>query len=160
MHLDTTVELVQRQLASAASLGDERTQQIAQALAEALDSGIRLALVRAVSEFADEATAALLDSPGSPRIAACVDGDDITVEVTAGASTPDDVAAEPTDAGEANARISLRLTDALKKSIDEAAARDGVSVNTWLVRAAGAALHTPKHHGQRSNTRLTGWVTG
>ena len=66
MHLDTTVDALHRQLASAAALGDEHTRQVAQALAETLDPAVRLALVRAVSEFADEATAALPDLPGSP----------------------------------------------------------------------------------------------
>src|ERR1700704_5325236 len=33
------------------------------------------------------------------------------------------------------ARISLRLPESLKVRLEEAAARDGVSVNTWLVQA-------------------------
>ena len=51
--------------------------------------------------------------------------------------------------------------------IDEpdAAARDGVSVNTWLVRAVAAALDQPTGRpapqtgsGLPSGNRLTGWV--
>ncbi len=38
------------------------------------------------------------------------------------------------------ARISFRLAEHLKGRIEEAAGQAGLSVNTWLVRAATAAL--------------------
>jgi hypothetical protein len=51
-------------------------------------------------------------------------------------------------AGEAGtARINLRLPEHLKGRIEEAATREGLSVNAWLVRAAAAVLE-PAHHGQ------------
>lgn len=157
MHIDTSVETLHRQLAAAAALGDEQTRRIAQALAETLDPAVRLTLVRAVSEFADEATAALLDLPGSPRLTARVDGDDITAELSAGTEP---AAEAPVDDGEATARVSLRVSDGLKRAVDEAAAREGVSVNTWLVRAAGQALGGRPDHRRGSHHRLTGWVSG
>ena len=40
----------------------------------------------------------------------------------------------------AMSRINLRLPDHLKARIEEAAGREGLSVNAWLVRAAAAAL--------------------
>ena len=42
--------------------------------------------------------------------------------------------------GGATTRTTLRLPDHLKTQVEAAAARDGVSVNTWLVRAVAAAL--------------------
>ena len=38
------------------------------------------------------------------------------------------------------ARISLRLPEALKTAIDAAAAREGLSANTWLVRELKRAV--------------------
>ena len=52
-------------------------------------------------------------------------------------------------------RTTLRLPDALKVRVDEAAAADGLSVNTWLVRAIAAALH-PKQRRSAQRTLRTG----
>lgn len=187
MQLDHHLETVHDQLLAAAALGDERTKEIAGALAGTATSAVRLALIGAVSQAADETTAALLDYPGSPAVAARLDGDEITLEVRA--TGADAGGAEPRrEDGEANARISLRLSDALKADIDAAAEREGISVNTWLVRAATAALEPrpfgpqwfgtagggnwrfdpfsagtagAEFGGKRRNTHhITGWIDG
>jgi hypothetical protein len=139
MQLDHHLAQVHDQLAAAAALGDDRTREIAATLATTATAAVRLALMNAVSQAADEITAALLDYPGSPAVGVRLDGDEITVDVRG----PDPAAAAGDarrDDGEPSARISLRLSETLKADIDEAADRDGVSVNTWLVRAATAAL--------------------
>jgi hypothetical protein len=51
-------------------------------------------------------------------------------------------AAVPVD-DEGTARLTLRLPETLKARAEEAAAVDGVSVNTWLVRAVSRALFEP-----------------
>jgi hypothetical protein len=139
MQLDSHLVQVRDQLRAAAALGDDRTREIADALAGSADSAVRLALIAAVGQAADEITAALLDYPGSPSVAVRLDGDELAVDVHAGAAT--DSPEPPREDADTNARISLRLSDALKAEIDAASDRDGVSVNTWLVRAATAALH-------------------
>jgi HicB family len=80
-------------------------------------------------------------------------------------------AATRVDDGDASARISLRLPESLKADIEMAAAREGVSVNTWLVRAAGAALTTGRpgpgpgradaapRRGSNAH-HITGWING
>src|SRR5687767_3160487 len=59
-------------------------------------------------------------------------------------------------------RTTLRLPDHLKARMEEAAAREGISVNTWLVRAVAAALEPkPAASSQRDSgggERFTGWV--
>ncbi len=62
-------------------------------------------------------------------------------------------------------RINVRMPDHLKLRVDQAAAREGLSVNSWLVRAAAAALErtgpTRPHEGRRgpqSSKRFTGWA--
>jgi hypothetical protein len=56
------------------------------------------------------------------------------------------------------ARISLRLPEQLKTRAEEAAAREGSSVNAWLVRAVTAALQSPSRPGpgERRRGRWTG----
>jgi uncharacterized protein (DUF1778 family) len=175
MQVHPHLEQVQQQLRAAAALGDERTQQIAEALSTAAAPAVRLAILNALTAAADEITTALLDFPGSPVITVRLDGDEVAVDVHAGAAPAAVEAEEPRrDEGDATARISLRLTEALKSEIDAAAEQDGVSVNTWLVRAAGAALRpTPfgpnfpfnfaggRGRGWSGNQHhISGWING
>ena len=62
-------------------------------------------------------------------------------------------------------RIDLRLPDTLKARVEEAAGRERLSVNAWLVRAAAAALTSdergtaqPVARAPRGGQSLTGWV--
>lgn len=168
MQLDGHVSQVYEHLVATAALGDERTREIADALATAAIPGVRLALLAAISEIADEITAALLDHPGSPAVAVRIDGHEVAVDVRAAAAPDDEAPARPVD-GEASARISLRLTDSLKADIDTAAEREGLSVNTWLLYAARDALQ-PGAFGagqagrgrkrRDDNHHVTGWING
>ncbi len=168
MQIDPHLSRVHEQLVAAAALGDDRTREIADALSTAAAPALRLALLAAVFEIADEITAALLDHTGSPAVAVRIDDDEVVVDVRALAPVEDPAPARHAD-GEPSARISLRLSDALKADIDTAAERDGVSVNTWLVRAAGSALapaapdggHGERGRGRRGEAhRVSGWING
>ena len=75
---------------------------------------------------------------------------------TTPAPTTDDAPAASLDLDDVStSRTTLRLPDALKSRVDEAAAADGVSVNTWLVRAVSAALQ-PKQRKSAQRTLRTG----
>jgi HicB-like protein involved in pilus formation len=169
MQIDDYVQQVHDQLTASAALGDERTQQIAATVAAAATPAVRLAIMAALGAAADEITAALLDTPGAPTVAVRLDADTVRIEVLGG--EPEPATAPRPDDGDTSARISLRLSEALKSDVEAAAAREGVSVNTWLVRAAGAAL-TPawpmggagwadaaRRHGHNAH-RMTGWING
>jgi len=60
-------------------------------------------------------------------------------------------------------RINLRMPDQLKGRIEQAAASEGLSVNSWLVRAATAALERTDPGRRREprppmgGQRFTGW---
>jgi uncharacterized protein (DUF1778 family) len=168
MQLHPYVSQVQAQLVAAAALGDDRTKQTAEALTAAAEPAMRLAVLGAVTAAADDITAALLDTPGAPAVSVRIDGDDLRVDVRA-AEVPADAPA-PDDA-DTSARISLRLSEALKSDIENAARTEAVSVNTWLVRAAARALTSVRgprgdtgHGGgwdSRGNTHhITGWING
>jgi HicB family len=169
MRFEPYVTQVQSQLSAAAALGDDSTRVTADALATAAEPAVRLALLSVVTAAADEITAALLDSPGAPAVSVRLDGDDLRVEVrAAGRREPSaDVAAASPDDSENAARISLRLPETLKAHIEATARRNGVSVNTWIVRAASAALSGSGRDGRRASIwetgtgqRLTGWING
>ena len=56
------------------------------------------------------------------------------------------------------ARITLRLPEGLKETIEKAASREGVSVNTYVVRALGRT--STSGPTQQSGNRLTGYARG
>jgi hypothetical protein len=173
MQIHPSLEAVREQLRATAALGDERTKQIAEALATAAAPAVRLGVLQALTAAADEITAALLDFPASPVVTVRLDGDEVAIDVHAGATATVDADEPRRDDGDATARISLRLSEALKAEIDAAAEQDGVSVNTWLVRAAGAALRpTPfgpnfpfnptggRGRGRSNQHHISGWING
>jgi hypothetical protein len=174
MNLDDITAPVRDQLSAAAALGDDRTREIAAALATAVSPAVRLAVLTALSAAADEVTAALIDYPGSPAVSFGLDADRIRVEVHAVAAGEPPPAPPRADEADASARISLRLPESLKTEVEQAAAREGVSVNAWLVRAASTALQPPWAGAARfaagwadaaarrgSGTRhITGWING
>jgi uncharacterized protein (DUF1778 family) len=61
-------------------------------------------------------------------------------------------------------RINLRLPEGLKSLVEQAAAREGLSVNAWLVRAAAAALERTdparrrERRGPQGPQRHQGWA--
>ncbi len=70
----------------------------------------------------------------------------------------------PADADEGGtARVNLRLPAHLKARAEEAASREGLSVNAWLVRAVSAAVDGGARPRTTEKTRtvgqsFTGWV--
>lgn len=170
MQFHPFVEEVQAQLTAAAALGDDRAREVAAALVRASEPAIRLAVLGATSAAADEITAALLDTPAAPTVTVHTDGDDLRIDVRTADATEAAAAPPPGEDTDANARISLRLSESLKSDIEVAARAAGVSVNTWLVRAAVAALATATTRTAASRTefrtgpggahRITGWING
>ena len=61
-------------------------------------------------------------------------------------------------------RINLRLPERLKAGIEEAADRERLSINAWLVRAVSTSLareggdRRPREGGGRIGQSFTGWV--
>jgi hypothetical protein len=138
MELSPYVEGLRRELGSLTRFASDDVVQVADRLAEALDSSVRLTLLDVLSAAAAEITTRL---------------DDVVIEVRLSAGRPDFVVtaipaqhAGPTEAdgGAADeagtARVTLRLSEALKSRVEARAAADGLSVNSWLAHAAINAL--------------------
>jgi predicted HicB family RNase H-like nuclease len=147
MHIDTYVEALREDLASVAAVGDEATARAAELLSVALESAFARRFQEALAGAALDLSAQLDDGRVDVRVAG---GDPELVYVSSEAPAP-------VDADETlSARITLRLPESLKARLEAAAAADGVSLNTWLVRTLGRAL------GSRPSTaagryRLTGY---
>jgi hypothetical protein len=163
MDLTPYVENLRRELAVAAGAGGEDARALADRLTAPLDSAVRLMLLEALSAAADDITREL--APGSVELRLRSGEPDFVV--TAAPAEPAEPVREapptPPEADEAaTARINLRLPEQLKSGIEQAAGRERLSVNAWLVRAAAAALthddQGPRQRGGRVGQSFTGWV--
>jgi hypothetical protein len=148
MDLTQYVELVRRELAVAAETGGDEARELAERLTAPLESAIRLTLLEALSAATAEITRDL--APGSVHLRLSGRDPDFVVTLppqgpsAAEAYAPAPLMPPADDAGPATAggtsRINLRLPDDIRVRVEEAAGRDRISVNAWLVRAAAAAL--------------------
>ena len=116
-------------------------------IAAALERSLRLRLLQLVSEAAHELDGQV---PG-------------TVDLRLAGGEPSLVYAEaepeahPSRADDAlSARITLRLAEPLKAAVEVAAAREGVSVNTWLLQTIKRSLD--RRPDRRSGKRLSGYA--
>ena len=154
MELGQYVNDLQRQLVDAAANGEEGTRATAERLAAGLDAATRLVLLDALSAAVGEITRDL--APGSVDLRLRGREVEFVVSQPTVETDGDEVPVASVDLDDAStSRTTLRLPDALKARVDEAASADGLSVNTWLVRAIAAALQ-PKQRRSAQRTLRTG----
>ena len=145
MDLMPYVELVRRELAVAAEAGGEEARALAERLTAPLESAIRLTLMEALAAAGAEITREM--APGSVWVRLNGRDPDFVVTLPPAAPVPPEPVPEPAggvDDKGATSRINLRLPEEVKARVEEAAAREHISVNSWLVRSAAAALQGPR----------------
>ena len=140
MDITTYVESLRRDLIAAASAGGPDVQAAAERMALALDPAIRMVLLEALSHAAAEISQDL----GGGSIDVRLKGREPQFVTTPPPPTPAAPPADDSDDEEEEeegpvARITLRLPEALKQRAEEAAAKHGQSLNTWLVGAVRRA---------------------
>jgi hypothetical protein len=177
MELTPFVERLRYELGVAAAAGGDDARALAERLTAPLESAVRLVLLEALSEATDEITRELAPGSVEMRLRGREPGFAVTpapLDDSFAADATEDLAADARGGGVgdtpaveiedgAMTRINLRLPDTLKARVEEAATRERLSVNAWLVRAATSAL-APR--GEPPVTRrsgaagqsLTGWV--
>ncbi|GAA5166007.1 hypothetical protein GCM10023321_56760 [Pseudonocardia eucalypti] len=172
MDLTVYVSNLGREFATLADAGGDEARALVERLTGSLESAIRMTLLEALSAAADEITRDL--APGSVELR--LRGRDPNFVVTAPPAAPIEEPAgdEPAtvDGGALfaedgpSSRINVRLPEQLKAAVEEAAAKEGRSVNAWLVRAASVAVaradrdQRPEQRpsGRRARQSFTGWV--
>jgi len=172
MDLDQYVESIHEQLEAAARSGGDEALDLARRLSAPLDASIRLALQDAIAAAVDEITVDM--APGSvelrlrgrePRFVVTLPPLDPSAEGDAEVTepAPQDLAPRQDDEG-GTWRINVRMPEHLKPRVERAAEGEGLSVNAWLVRAAGARLDRSEAGGRREQRgphgaqRYTGWA--
>ena len=177
MDIGQYVAQLRDDIAAAAAPGDEQTRRTAALLGAAVEPAARLAVMNALADLAAEITAALGDRTVEVRL----DGRDVRVVV--GPDPVGEPAAPPPppprgpgmDTGDIS-RITLRLVEQIKGQAEQAAAAQGVSLNSWLAQAVQGALSGQGRRrggrgpwgppgpegpgGPEEGRHLRGWVEG
>lgn len=171
MDLTPYVDTLRRELAVAAEAGGEDARELAERLTAPLESATRLTMLNVLSAAMDEITREL--APGSVDVRLRGLDPDFVVTPPPAGGAPMEAAAAPVEPLKAQAppdgdeggtaRVNLRLPAHLKARAEEAASREGLSVNAWLVRAVSAAVDGGTRPRTAEKTRtigqsFTGWV--
>jgi HicB family len=149
VQLQRFVDSLKADLTAVAELGDEATADAAGRLVVTLQASVGLRLLDALSEAALE----LNDKLPSGHVEVRLSGQDPELVYVSEEPEAQVGGVEPAY----TARITLRLPEALKVGIEAAATREGVSVNTWVVRALTRAT-TSGGPAVQSGNRLTGYA--
>lgn len=172
MQLNQHLERLRERLSLVADSEREEEARAAQRLLASLDDSVRLMLLDVLAAAAAEITREL--APGSVELR--LRGSDPEFVVSTPSVAPTRMATETVAAdaespvgGESVAgegavtRINLRLPEQLKGRVEQAAEREGLSINAWLVRAVSAVVERGRSSvaGETSSAQgrqsYTGW---
>lgn len=151
MELSSYVSALQADLQRSVAAAGTDAQRLGGLLAGALEPAARLAIMDALSAAAAEISAAVHGVRVEMRLA----GRNPEIVVT----SEDSAAVSPPDDGSETSRITLRLPEGLKNRVEDRAAREGVSVNSWLVRAIRQASETGRGRNVTGQS-LRGYARG
>ncbi len=171
MDLTPYVASLGRELLTAVEAGGDDGTALVERLTASMESAIRLTLLETLSAAADEITREL--APGSVQVRLRGRDPEFVVTPHPARQSPDN--ATDRDAGPADdpalgfddtatARVNVRLPEQLKTAVEEAAGKEGRSLNAWLVRAASTALRAAQREqgtdrrGKPSAQHYTGWA--
>jgi hypothetical protein len=154
MDLMPHVEAIRADLDALVS-GDEAGHAALDRIGRAIEPSLQLRLLDALGEASLELCEQLPAGHAEVRVA----GRDARI-VYVGPTLEEAASEEPDEGG--MARVTLRMSEALKTKVEESAARDNLSVNAWLVRAVqrgveGKRVETQIGRG-RSGSRITGYA--
>jgi HicB family len=149
MQIDGLIQALREDLVHVAALGDESTSRAADLLSVAIEASIG----RRIQDVLAEAALELNDQLDTAHVEVRIAGRDLQLVLV----REDGTAPEPVDEA-FSARITLRLPESLKQRVESAAAREGASVNTWLVQALQRSVESKSHRSTSgSRNRLTGY---
>lgn len=173
MDLTRFVNDLQQHLEIAAAAGGPEAQELASRLLAPLNTAARLVLLESLSAAANEITREM--APGGVDIRLRGQDPEFVVTVPEHVSpfaesttqdtrpAPECAVPPPANADDGGvSRTTLRLPEPLKLRMEAAAGKEGVSVNSWLVKAVASALEpaqrrTPRRESSAGQS-LTGWV--
>jgi hypothetical protein len=149
MKMSLVVDGVRADVASVGELGDEVVAEVAERIADLLGRSLPARILELLSDVAAEVSGELPDGRVEVRVA----GDDV------GFAYVEDTrpAGGESEGGDLTARITLRLSEGLKARVEEGAGREGVSVNTFILRTLERGSSANRYRTGRGSNRLRGY---
>lgn len=126
MKMSKFTDLLSADLKALGQLGGPDLESAVSRLIPTLAPVLRTRLLEALTEVAGELKEQI---PGA-HIQARLDGDEVELIYLQDESTSREIPSE------LNARITLRLPEDLKSRIETAATKEGISLNSWLLKAS------------------------
>jgi len=126
MKMSKFIDFLSSDIKALGKLGGQELDSAVSRLIPTLAPVLRTRLLEALTEIADELSEQL---PGA-HLEARIQGDEIELIYIEDGST---VRENPADL---NARITLRLPEDLKSRIENAATKEGISLNSWLLKTS------------------------
>jgi hypothetical protein len=133
-------ETLRSDLEAVGSMGSDKAMKVADRMITVALPLAKARMLEAMSMALAELSAAI----GVEGIDLRVSGDDVTFVPAQATAAPPSI-----DPSGEQARFSLRLPDDLKTRVDERAANEGISTNTWIVRALEAAVGQATRHSSK-----------
>src|SRR5262245_43006200 len=135
---------------------DEDLAEAMERMARPLEASLQLRLLDVLGDGALELTEQLPQGHAEVRVS----GKDASL-VYVGVPEPPAPPSPPTPPDEEGitARLTLRMPDAMKLAVEDAAEKVGLSVNAWLVRAVQTALgRAQEPRGRAATNRISGFA--
>jgi HicB family len=145
MDLRPYLDALRGDIEAAAALGGPELKEAATLVAGALEASLQLRIL----DLLNEAALDLSGQIGSGHVEVRLSGRE--VELVFAADQTDTSASDD----DLTARITLRLPERLKELAEASAAREGISVNAWLVRTIARSVER-----RPTGQRLRGFAQG
>lgn len=134
MRIELFTEALLTDVSRMAGMGDQAVQEAGERIAANLGPAVKMHLLDLLGQVAVELSEQVEGGRVEVRLAGS-DPELILVHEQAVPAAAPAAAAEETGTEEADARITLRLPSRLKERIEAAADSEGVSTNTWIIKA-------------------------
>jgi hypothetical protein len=148
MKMSLVVEGFRSDLMAVGELGDDAVAEAAERIGAVIGRSASARIMDLLAEAADDVSAALPEGRVELRLV----GDDVAFAYVSEPQPAPDVDAE------LSARITLRLSETLKRKVEAAAGTAGVSVNGWILRLLERGTPVDTRPG-RGRSRLHGYGT-
>lgn len=152
MKMSLVVDGLRADVLSVGELGDDTVAAVAERIAELLARSMPSRILELLSDVSAEVSAELPAGHLEIRVA----GDDVDLAYVEDA--PSATASIDGDA-EMSARITLRLSEGLKARVEDGAARQGISVNAFIVRTLERGATSDQSRKSHAGNRLRGYGT-
>jgi hypothetical protein len=149
MKMSLAIEGLRSDVAAVGELGDETVAEVADRIAAILARSAPSRILDLLSDVAAEVSAELPEGRVEIRLV----GDDVQFAYV------DERACTPEPEAELSSRITLRLSDQLKARVEDSAVRDGLSVNSWILRTLERGTSLSQVRSGRGGSRLHGYGT-